>query len=377
MSETQRNPEKFNDSDQSGAEFIVDPETMNNIAQAAIINSVGISENVADTTETKGDGVEYEVQELSDVTVSIDLVTDYFQKMRAYPLLTAEQEVELNISIEAGLYAAERHAALLAEGFDESSSVVRELAELARLGAAAKEKMILSNLRLVVSIVKNYTDRGLPLSDLIQEGNIGLVHAVERFDYTVGVKFSTYATVWIKKMTSEALANKARSIRLPIRVEADMRALDHVRRGLAEAAGLEPTDEQLAERSGVSVEKINEYNQLGKGVISLNLESRAEGGTEFGERIQDGDAVDPEERADVISLGQEMEWLLEDLETTNSRGADILRRRFGFRGYEIETLEMVASRHGVSAPRIRQIEAAMLKKLGQDRYAQHLRDFLS
>ena len=302
--------------------------------------------------------------------VSGDLVRVYLREIGRVPLLSAEQEVDLARRVEAGLFAAER----LALAGDELDPQLRaDLEALALDGRRAKSLLIEANLRLVVSIAKRYAGRGLPFLDLVQEGNLGLIRAVEKFDYTRGYKFSTYASWWIRQAISRAIADQGRTIRIPVHmVEAINRVL-RVTRRLVQELGREPSAEEVALAAQLPVERVEEIRRFGVEPISLHLSVGEEDGTELGDLIEDCDAADP---LDTAAYGLLQHQLDEVLASLGERERQVVRLRYGLTDGEQHTLEEVGRAFGVTRERVRQIEAKSLAKLRHGRLAAQLRDYL-
>ncbi|OXY91664.1 RNA polymerase subunit sigma-70 [Streptomyces diastatochromogenes] len=300
---------------------------------------------------------------------TVDQVRDYLRLIARVRLLTAEQEVDLARRIEAGLYA-ER---LMSETPDLDPRHRRELAVLAEDGRRARTHMIEANLRLVVAMAKRYTGRGLQFLDLIQEGNGGLIRAVEKFDYAKGFKFSTYATWWIRQAISRALADQSRTIRLPVHLVEVINRVARVRREHLHATGREPTPEELADKADVPVERLPELESYTREPVSLHTALSDDGDAEFGDLIMDSDAPTP---WDMVTFGLLQEAIRHLLSGMTAREAGIIARRYGLYGGRPCTLEEIGQVYGVSRERIRQIEAKTMSKLRHPARSQTLRDFL-
>lgn len=298
---------------------------------------------------------------------SDDPVKDYLRLIARVPLLTAEQEVDLAQRIEAGLYAEQ----LLSEGHQAYGA--RELTLLAEDGRRAKTHLVEANLRLVVSVAKRYTGRGLAFLDLIQEGNTGLIRAVEKFDYTKGFKFSTYATWWIKQAVSRAIADQGRTIRVPVHAVEIINRVARVRREFVRDTGTEPTPEQLAERADISPERLSELDGYTKEPVSLDTQLADDSGTEFGDLIVDADAPTPDEQ---VSFGLLQDALRLILGQMTARESGIIALRYGLFGGRPRTLEEIGAVYGVTRERIRQIESKTMSKLRHPSRSQALRDYL-
>jgi RNA polymerase primary sigma factor len=284
------------------------------------------------------------------------------------PLLTAEEEVELAKSIEAGLFAEEKvaGAAILLPGERD------DLEQLARDGVRAKQRLIEANLRLVVSIAKRYVGRGMLFLDLIQEGNLGLIRAVEKFDYTKGYKFSTYATWWIRQAITRAIADQARTIRIPVHMVETINKLVRVQRQLHQDLGREPTPEEIGTEMGLSPERVIEIQRVAQEPVSLQSPIGEED-SDLGDFIEDADAVVPIEAAAFILLQDQLDGILGSLSDREQR---IIQLRFGLTDGHPRTLEEVGREFGVTRERIRQIESKTLAKLRHPTRAQMLREYL-
>ncbi|MFI0354761.1 RNA polymerase sigma factor RpoD [Actinomadura sp. 9N407] len=297
-----------------------------------------------------------------------DLVRIYLREIGRVPLLTAEDEVELAKSIEAGLFAEEKmaHAVIL-------SRVERiDLELLARQGARAKQRLIEANLRLVVSIAKRYVGRGMLFLDLIQEGNLGLIRAVEKFDYTKGFKFSTYATWWIRQAITRAIADQARTIRIPVHMVETINKLVRVQRQMHQDFGREPTPEEIGLEMGLTPVRVVEIQRIAQEPVSLQSPIGEED-SDLGDFIEDADAVVPIEAAAFILLQDQLEDILGTLSEREQR---IIQLRFGLTDGHPRTLEEVGREFGVTRERIRQIESKTLAKLRHPSRAQTLREYL-
>jgi RNA polymerase primary sigma factor len=313
-----------------------------------------------------------EARKDAELTASVDSVRAYLKQIGRVALLNAEREVELAKRIEAGLYAAEQ----LSEATDGSggSQVRRDLRWIVRDGQRAKDNLVEANLRLVVSIAKRYTGRGMPFLDLIQEGNIGLIRAVEKFDYARGYKFSTYATWWIRQAVSRAMADQARTIRIPVHMVEVINQLRSTRAQLIGDLGREPTSEELAHNMMVSPEKVLEIQQYTREPISLDQTIGDEGDSRLGDFIEDSEAVNA---LDAAAFGLLQVQLQSVLTTLNEREAGVVRLRFGLTDGRPRTLDEIGQVYGVTRERIRQIEARSMAKLRHPARSQTLRDYLN
>jgi RNA polymerase primary sigma factor len=297
-----------------------------------------------------------------------DLVRIYLREIGRVPLLTAEDEVELAKAIEAGLFAEEK----LGGGIPMPGAVHGDLELLVREGVRAKQRLIEANLRLVVSIAKRYIGRGLVFLDLIQEGNLGLIRAVEKFDYTRGYKFSTYATWWIRQAITRAIADQARTIRVPVHMVETINKLARVQRQLHQELGREASTEEIAAEMGLEPERVAEIQRIAQEPVSLQSPIGEEE-SDLGDFIEDADAVVPMEAAAFIMLQDQLERVLDQLAEREQR---IIQLRFGLTDGHPRTLEEVGREFGVTRERIRQIESKTLAKLRHPSRAQMLREFL-
>jgi RNA polymerase primary sigma factor len=297
-----------------------------------------------------------------------DLVRIYLREIGRVPLLTAEDEVELAKTIEAGLFAEEK----LGGGFPMLGAVHSDLVLLVGEGVRAKQRLIEANLRLVVSIAKRYIGRGLVFLDLIQEGNLGLIRAVEKFDYTRGYKFSTYATWWIRQAITRAIADQARTIRVPVHMVETINKLARVQRQLHQELGREASADEIAAEMGLEPERVAEIQRIAQEPVSLQSPIGEEE-SDLGDFIEDADAVVPIEAAAFIMLQDQLERVLDELAEREQR---IIQLRFGLTDGHPRTLEEVGREFGVTRERIRQIESKTLAKLRHPSRAQMLREYL-
>ena len=299
-----------------------------------------------------------------------DPVKDYLKQIGRVSLLNADQEVDLSERIEAGLYA--QHL-LDTEGDTMEFRRKRELKWAAADGKKAKDHLLEANLRLVVSLAKRYTGRGMLFLDLIQEGNLGLIRAVEKFDWKKGFKFSTYATWWIRQAITRAMADQARTIRVPVHMVEVINKLSRVQRQMLQDLGREPTPDELARELDMPVEKVQEVQKYGREPISLHTPLGEDGDSEFGDLIEDTDAIAPSE-AVAFSLLQEQ--FRQVLETLSPREAGVIKMRYGLEDGQPKTLDDIGRVYGVTRERIRQIESKTMSKLRHPSRSQTLRDFL-
>ncbi|WP_144801352.1 RNA polymerase sigma factor [Curtobacterium sp. BH-2-1-1] len=298
-----------------------------------------------------------------------DPVKDYLKQIGKVALLNAEQEVELAMRIEAGLFAEDK----LQHTTGLSKPEERELRWVARDGQRAKSHLLGANLRLVVSLAKRYTGRGMQFLDLIQEGNLGLIRAVEKFDYTKGFKFSTYATWWIRQAITRAMADQARTIRIPVHMVEVINKLARVQRQMLQDLGREPTPEELARELDMTPEKVVEVQKYGREPISLHTPLGEDGDSEFGDLIEDTEAVVPADAVGFTMLQKQLESLLDSL---SEREAGVIRMRFGLGDGQPKTLDQIGDTFGVTRERIRQIESKTMAKLRHPSRSQSLRDYL-
>ncbi|MFE9203002.1 RNA polymerase sigma factor [Micromonospora sp. NPDC007230] len=309
----------------------------------------------------------------AELTASADSVRAYLKQIGKVPLLNAEQEVELAKRIEAGLYAAERLRAA-EEGEEKlTRDMQRDLLWISRDGERAKNHLLEANLRLVVSLAKRYTGRGMAFLDLIQEGNLGLIRAVEKFDYTKGYKFSTYATWWIRQAITRAMADQARTIRIPVHMVEVINKLGRIQRELLQDLGREPTPEELAKEMDITPEKVLEIQQYAREPISLDQTIGDEGDSQLGDFIEDSEAV---VAVDAVSFSLLQDQLQQVLQTLSEREAGVVRLRFGLTDGQPRTLDEIGQVYGVTRERIRQIESKTMSKLRHPSRSQVLRDYL-
>ncbi|GAA4190879.1 hypothetical protein GCM10022252_29830 [Streptosporangium oxazolinicum] len=310
------------------------------------------------------------VPQVAAAGATADPVKDYLKQIGKVPLLNAEQEVELAKRIEAGLFAEEQ---LGTDGEKLPVDVRAELEWIAEDGRRAKNHLLEANLRLVVSLAKRYTGRGMLFLDLIQEGNLGLIRAVEKFDYTKGYKFSTYATWWIRQAITRAMADQARTIRIPVHMVEVINKLARVQRQMLQDLGREPTPEELARELDMTPEKVVEVQKYGREPISLHTPLGEEGDSEFGDLIEDSEAIVP---ADAVSFTLLQEQLHSVLDTLSEREAGVVSMRFGLTDGQPKTLDEIGKVYGVTRERIRQIESKTMSKLRHPSRSQVLRDYL-
>ena len=308
--------------------------------------------------------------QVASAGATADPVKDYLKQIGKVPLLNAEQEVELAKRIEAGLFAEEK----LAEGMGGPESAGRlDMEWIAEDGRRAKNHLLEANLRLVVSLAKRYTGRGMLFLDLIQEGNLGLIRAVEKFDYTKGYKFSTYATWWIRQAITRAMADQARTIRIPVHMVEVINKLARVQRQMLQDLGREPTPEELAAELDMTPEKVIEVQKYGREPISLHTPLGEDGDSEFGDLIEDSEAIQPGEAVSFTLLQEQLHSVLD---TLSEREAGVVSMRFGLTDGQPKTLDEIGKVYGVTRERIRQIESKTMSKLRHPSRSQVLRDYL-
>ena len=323
----------------------------------------------SDALVIKDDEDDIPVQNLTISGATADPVKDYLKQIGKVALLNAELEVELAKRIEAGLFAEEK----LGLETKLSPADKRDLNWVVKDGQRAKSHLLEANLRLVVSLAKRYTGRGMQFLDLIQEGNLGLIRAVEKFDYTKGYKFSTYATWWIRQAITRAMADQARTIRIPVHMVEVINKLARVQRQLLQDLGREPTPEELAAELDMTPEKVVEVQKYGREPISLSTPLGEDGDSEFGDLIEDTEAVVPADAVGFTMLQQELDRVLESL---HPREAGVIKSRFGLGDGVQMTLDQIGEKFGVTRERIRQIESKTMSKLRHPSRSQLLRDYL-
>jgi RNA polymerase primary sigma factor len=308
--------------------------------------------------------------QVASAGATADPVKDYLKQIGKVPLLNAEQEVELAKRIEAGLFAEEK----LGQGIAGMAPDQRiDMEWIAEDGRRAKNHLLEANLRLVVSLAKRYTGRGMLFLDLIQEGNLGLIRAVEKFDYTKGYKFSTYATWWIRQAITRAMADQARTIRIPVHMVEVINKLARVQRQMLQDLGREPTPEELAAELDMTPEKVIEVQKYGREPISLHTPLGEDGDSEFGDLIEDSEAIQPGEAVSFTLLQEQLHSVLD---TLSEREAGVVSMRFGLTDGQPKTLDEIGKVYGVTRERIRQIESKTMSKLRHPSRSQVLRDYL-
>jgi RNA polymerase primary sigma factor len=373
---------KGKDDPELDGDVVVDVADLEVVAEADVVAAVVVDPDAdeADTekeseTEEGGfvlsddDEEDAPAQQVATAGATADPVKDYLKQIGKVALLNAEQEVELAKRIEAGLFAEER----LNSGTKIDAKHKRELWWIKEDGKKAKNHLLEANLRLVVSLAKRYTGRGMLFLDLIQEGNLGLIRAVEKFDYTKGYKFSTYATWWIRQAITRAMADQARTIRIPVHMVEVINKLARVQRQMLQDLGREPTPEELAKELDMTPEKVVEVQKYGREPISLHTPLGEDGDSEFGDLIEDSEAVVP---ADAVSFTLLQEQLHSVLDTLSEREAGVVSMRFGLTDGQPKTLDEIGKVYGVTRERIRQIESKTMSKLRHPSRSQVLRDYL-
>ncbi|GAA1096337.1 hypothetical protein GCM10009668_11140 [Nocardioides dubius] len=331
--------------------------------------SIKEDEKEASFVVSAADDTDEPEQQVMVAGATADPVKDYLKQIGKVPLLNAEMEVELAKRIEAGLFSEEK----LAAGGKITPKLLEELEWIVDDGRRAKNHLLEANLRLVVSLAKRYTGRGMLFLDLIQEGNLGLIRAVEKFDYTKGYKFSTYATWWIRQAITRAMADQARTIRIPVHMVEVINKLARVQRQMLQDLGREPTPEELAKELDMTPEKVIEVQKYGREPISLHTPLGEDGDSEFGDLIEDSEAIVP---ADAVSFTLLQEQLHAVLDTLSEREAGVVSMRFGLTDGQPKTLDEIGKVYGVTRERIRQIESKTMSKLRHPSRSQVLRDYL-
>ncbi|MBM7787202.1 RNA polymerase primary sigma factor [Tenggerimyces flavus] len=319
---------------------------------------------------SEGDDTDEPEQQVLVAGATADAVKDYLKQIGKVRLLGAEQEVELAKRIEAGLFSQERLDEIQ---YGNAKGNVGELEWVAEDGRKAKDHLLEANLRLVVSLAKRYTGRGMGFLDLIQEGNLGLIRAVEKFDYTKGFKFSTYATWWIRQAITRAMADQARTIRIPVHMVEVINKLARMQRQMLQDLGREPTPEELAKELDMTPEKVVEVQKYGREPISLSTPLGEEGDSEFGDLIEDSEAIVPSEAVGFLMMQDQLSGILD---TLSEREAGVVSMRFGLTDGQPKTLDEIGKVYGVTRERIRQIESKTMSKLRHPSRSQVLRDYL-
>jgi RNA polymerase nonessential primary-like sigma factor len=324
--------------------------------------------------DTAEPAVELSAEDLDAQSPAADLVRVYLNGIGKTALLTAAQEVDLAKRIEAGVFAKHVLDSAQADGVTLDAAHARDLRMVVRDGERARNHLLEANLRLVVSLAKRYTGRGMPLLDLIQEGNLGLIRAVEKFDYTKGFKFSTYATWWIRQAITRGMADQARTIRLPVHLVEQVNKLARIKRDMHQRLGREATHEELAEESGLPAEKIADLLDHARDPVSLDMPVGAEEEAPLGDFIEDGEATDAETTVISHLLHDDLRRVLGTLE---EREQHVIRMRYGLDDGQPRTLDQIGRRFGLSRERVRQIERETMAKLRIGERADRLRAYAS
>ena len=348
----------------------VPPERMDAVLQTLADESIEVVDSTDQGEDEEDDSKLRREEELAlKASPTNDPVRMYLKEIGKVALLTAEEEVDLAKRIEAGLFAAEK----LSNGKKLSDRMRKDLEFITRDGEVAKRKLVEANLRLVVSIAKRYVGRGMLFLDLIQEGNLGLIRAVEKFDYTKGYKFSTYATWWIRQAITRAIADQARTIRIPVHMVETINKLIRIQRQLLQDYGREPTPEEIAREMDLTPDKVREILKVSQEPVSLETPIGEEEDSHLGDFIEDSDAVVPVDGASFILLQEQLDSVLH---TLSDREKKVIQLRFGLTDGHPRTLEEVGKEFGVTRERIRQIESKTLSKLRHPSRSQKLRDYL-
>jgi RNA polymerase primary sigma factor len=349
---------------------VVDPEVeeahAEEVAAAAVIEKPAPKAAAKRKPRRKTDTV-------ASAPLTSDPVRMYLKEIGKVPLLTARQEVDLAMKIEAGLLAVDQLDEAAAKGVKLERAETRRLERLERIGVEAKKQLVEANLRLVVSIAKRYVGRGMLFLDLIQEGNLGLIRAVEKFDYEKGFKFSTYATWWIRQAITRAIADQARTIRIPVHMVETINKLIRIQRQLLQELGREPTPEEIGEKMEMTAERVREILKISQEPVSLETPIGEEEDSQLGDFIEDGEAVVP---PDAASFSMLQEQLAKVLDSLSERERKVIELRFGLEDGHPRTLEEVGREFGVTRERIRQIESKTLCKLRHPSRSSRLKDYL-
>ncbi|HEX8003608.1 MAG TPA: RNA polymerase sigma factor [Mycobacteriales bacterium] len=362
----------FLTSEEIGAALVqaeLPPESMDAVLQVFNDEGIEIVEPSEEDEDPNRAALLRREEELALKAPTNDPVRMYLKEIGKVPLLTAEEEVDLAKRIEAGLFASEK----LATPRKIADRTRKDLEAIERDGQLAKKKLVEANLRLVVSIAKRYVGRGMLFLDLIQEGNLGLIRAVEKFDYTKGYKFSTYATWWIRQAITRAIADQARTIRIPVHMVETINKLIRIQRQLLQDLGREPTPEEIAKEMDLTPDKVREILKVSQEPVSLETPIGEEEDSHLGDVIEDSDAVVPVDAASFILLQEQLDSVLH---TLSEREKKVIQLRFGLTDGHPRTLEEVGREFGVTRERIRQIESKTLSKLRHPSRSQKLRDYL-
>ncbi|HJJ00176.1 MAG TPA: RNA polymerase sigma factor RpoD [Coriobacteriaceae bacterium] len=342
---------------------------------AEAMKAAGISgdEKPADAKKRRAEARKARIEASSVVMLTGDPVRMYLKEIGKVDLLTASEEVDLAMKIEAGLKATEELERAEDEGVELTRRERRRLTRVEQVGLDAKDQLIEANLRLVVSIAKRYVGRGMLFLDLIQEGNLGLIRAVEKFDYTKGFKFSTYATWWIRQAITRAIADQARTIRIPVHMVETINKLVRIQRQLLQELGREPTPEEIGEQMDMTAERVREIQKINQEPVSLETPIGEEEDSQLGDFIEDHEAVRPDDAAGFSMLQEQLQMVLDGLA---ERERKVIELRFGLKDGHPRTLEEVGREFGVTRERIRQIESKTLAKLRHPSRSSKLKDYL-
>jgi len=370
--------------DPDNPDAVVEDVDATELGEDVEIEDIAIEEDEPEIVAEEGESSEFtwdeeesealrQARKDAEMTASADSVRAYLKQIGKVALLNAEEEVDLAKRIEAGLYASERLRQYEVDGEKVDLRLSRDLKWIVRDGERAKNHLLEANLRLVVSLAKRYTGRGMAFLDLIQEGNLGLIRAVEKFDYTKGYKFSTYATWWIRQAITRAMADQARTIRIPVHMVEVINKLGRIQRELLQDLGREPTPEELAKEMDITPDKVLEIQQYAREPISLDQTIGDEGDSQLGDFIEDSEAV---VAVDAVSFTLLQDQLQSVLHTLSEREAGVVKLRFGLTDGQPRTLDEIGQVYGVTRERIRQIESKTMSKLRHPSRSQVLRDYL-
>ena len=342
-------------------------------AEAKKAAAIDADEKPADAKKRRAEARKARIEASSVVMLTGDPVRMYLKEIGKVDLLTASEEVDLAMKIEAGLKATEELERAEEEGVELTRRERRRLTRVEHVGLDAKDQLIEANLRLVVSIAKRYVGRGMLFLDLIQEGNLGLIRAVEKFDYTKGFKFSTYATWWIRQAITRAIADQARTIRIPVHMVETINKLVRIQRQLLQELGREPTPEEIGEQMDMTAERVREIQKINQEPVSLETPIGEEEDSQLGDFIEDHEAVRPDDAAGFSMLQEQLQMVLDGLA---ERERKVIELRFGLKDGHPRTLEEVGREFGVTRERIRQIESKTLAKLRHPSRSSKLKDYL-
>ena len=342
-------------------------------AEAKKAAAIDADEKPADAKKRRAEARKARIEASSVVMLTGDPVRMYLKEIGKVDLLTASEEVDLAMKIEAGLKATEELERAEEEGVELTRRERRRLTRVEQVGLDAKDQLIEANLRLVVSIAKRYVGRGMLFLDLIQEGNLGLIRAVEKFDYTKGFKFSTYATWWIRQAVTRAIADQARTIRIPVHMVETINKLMRIQRQLLQELGREPTPEEIGEQMDMTAERVREIQKINQEPVSLETPIGEEEDSQLGDFIEDHEAVRPDDAAGFSMLQEQLQMVLDGLA---ERERKVIELRFGLKDGHPRTLEEVGREFGVTRERIRQIESKTLAKLRHPSRSSKLKDYL-